>query len=86
MSFTNRVLPEKLYYDVQLNNRITLILMLDLENKVYSIENLKYFGFNCVFCINHTTYKIITFFILHILINPSSFEKVFRELDISSWC
>lgn len=34
---------EQLYKEAGNYNRITLILMIDLQNKVYSIENLKYF-------------------------------------------
>lgn len=34
---------EQLYKEPAVNNRITVILMIDLSNKLYSIENLKYF-------------------------------------------
>lgn len=34
---------EQLYKEPAVNNRITIILMIDLNNRLYSIENLKYF-------------------------------------------
>jgi hypothetical protein len=35
---------EQLYKETAYNNRITLILMVDLENELYSLENLTYFN------------------------------------------
>jgi len=35
---------EQLYKEAAYNNRITLILMIDLENELYSLENLNYFN------------------------------------------
>ncbi|HMP29107.1 MAG TPA: hypothetical protein PKE08_00520 [Candidatus Paceibacterota bacterium] len=35
---------EQLYKETAYNDRITVIMMVDLENKLYSIENLKYFS------------------------------------------
>lgn len=35
---------EQLYKETAYNERITLILMIDLENELYSIENLNYFN------------------------------------------
>lgn len=36
---------EQLYLEAGYNNRITLILMIDLENKLFSIQNLEYFHY-----------------------------------------